>query len=104
MTTQSLGKSIKQVFDLVSTGILNSFVSLTDLIFGTIQRWIGLKGMPYIFVLPNLLIFGIFILFPMLLNFVYAFTGGTEFFIDQRPWVGTANFEQLLTCGKLSGS
>jgi alpha-1,4-digalacturonate transport system permease protein len=34
----------------------------------------------------------------MLLNFVYAFTGGTEFFIDQRPWVGTANFEQILTC------
>jgi alpha-1,4-digalacturonate transport system permease protein len=48
--------------------------------------------------LPNLLVFGIFILFPMLLNFVYAFTGSSEFFIDQRPWVGTANFEQLLTC------
>ena len=54
--------------------------------------------MPYIFVLPNLLIFGIFILLPMLLNFQYAFTGGTEFFPSQRPWVGTANFEQLLTC------
>ena len=54
--------------------------------------------MPYIFVLPNLLIFGIFILFPMLLNFIYAFTGGTAFFPDQRPWVGTANFERLLTC------
>jgi alpha-1,4-digalacturonate transport system permease protein len=54
--------------------------------------------MPYIFVLPNLLVFGIFILFPMLLNFFYAFTGGTQFFPAQRPWVGTANFEQLLTC------
>jgi alpha-1,4-digalacturonate transport system permease protein len=54
--------------------------------------------MPYVFVLPNLLVFGIFILFPMLLNFGYAFTGGTEFFLDQRQWVGTANFEQLLTC------
>jgi alpha-1,4-digalacturonate transport system permease protein len=66
--------------------------------FDGLQRIIGIRGMPYLFVLPNLLIFGIFILFPMLLNFVYAFTGGTEFFPDQRPWVGTANFEQLLTC------
>lgn len=74
------------------------FVWLTDVIFGTLQKWIGLKRMAYVFVLPNLLIFGIFILFPMLLNFVYAFTGGTDFFPGQRPWVGTANFEQLLTC------
>jgi len=69
-----------------------------ELVFDGLQRVIGIRGMPYLFVLPNLLIFGIFILFPMLLNFVYAFTGGTEFFPDQRPWVGTANFEQLLTC------
>jgi len=54
--------------------------------------------MPYIFVLPNLLIFGIFILFPMLLNFWYASTGGIEFFPAERTWVGSANFEQLLTC------
>jgi alpha-1,4-digalacturonate transport system permease protein len=98
MTIYSSGKSIKEVYDRVSNAILNFFVSILDYIFGTIQRWIGIGGMPYVFVLPNLLIFGIFILFPMLLNFVYAFTGGTAFFVDQRPWVGTANFEQLLTC------
>jgi alpha-1,4-digalacturonate transport system permease protein len=98
MTVYSSGKSIKDVYDRVSNAVLNFFISILDYIFGTIQRWIGIGGMPYVFVLPNLLIFGIFILFPMLLNFVYAFTGGTEFFVDQRPWVGTANFEQLLTC------
>ncbi|MBL7162577.1 MAG: sugar ABC transporter permease [Anaerolineales bacterium] len=98
MTVQSRGKSIKDIYDQVSSGILNFFVSIFDFIFGTLQRWIGIKGMPYVFVLPNLLIFGIFILFPMLLNFVYAFTGGTNFFPDQRPWVGTANFDQLMTC------
>ncbi|MBT4843474.1 MAG: sugar ABC transporter permease [Anaerolineae bacterium] len=98
MTVRSLAKSIKDTNEKISNAILNFFVSTFDLIFGTIQRWVGVRGMPYVFVLPNLLIFGIFILFPMLLNFVYAFTGGTEFFPDQRPWVGTANFEQLLTC------
>ncbi|MCJ7434329.1 MAG: sugar ABC transporter permease [Anaerolineales bacterium] len=63
-----------------------------------IQRLIGVRGMPYIFVLPNLLIFGIFILFPMLLNFAYAFTGGSSFSPFDRPWVGTNNFERLLAC------
>ena len=79
--------------------IYNIVTSLMDLIFGTLQRLIGVRGMPYVFVLPNLLIFGIFILFPMLLNFVYAFTGGPSFFPFSRPWVGTDNFERVLTCG-----
>ncbi len=87
-------KSIGQFFGSFYDG----FVSLLDLIFGTIQKIIGVKGMPYIFVLPNLLIFGIFILFPMLLNFVYAFTGGSAFFPGERPWVGTDNFGRLLAC------
>ena len=90
MTTQSPGNAIREGFSRISYGTNNFVISFLDLIFGTIQRWVGIKGMPYVFVLPNLLIFGIFILFPMLLNFVYAFTGGTEFFPDQRPWVGTA--------------
>ena len=98
MTTQSSGDAIRRGLDQVSYTTGNWFVSILDTIFGTIQRVVGIQGMPYIFVLPNLLVFGIFILFPMLLNFVYAFTGGSEFFLDQRPWVGTANFEQLLTC------
>ena len=98
MTTQSSSRSIKNGFSLVSQVIGNFIVSFFDLIFAPIQRLVGVNGMPYVFVLPNLLIFGIFILFPMLLNFVYAFTGGSEFYLDNRPWVGTANFEQLLSC------
>jgi alpha-1,4-digalacturonate transport system permease protein len=98
MTTQSSGDAIRRGLDQVSYTTTNWFISILDAIFGTIQRVVGIQGMPYIFVLPNLLVFGIFILFPMLLNFVYAFTGGSEFFLSQRPWVGTANFEQLLTC------
>jgi len=86
----------------VITGVFdrlyNLLISLLDLIFGTIQRILGVRGMPYIFVLPNLLIFGIFILFPMLLNFVYAFTGGVNFAPFERPWVGTGQFERLFDC------
>lgn len=100
-----LYKNLRKPFDWLSESLnwafarlLNLIVSIMDWIFGPLQRLIGIKGMPYVFVLPNLLIFGIFILFPMLMNFVYAFTGGTNFFPEQRAWVGTRNFEQLLTC------
>lgn len=63
-----------------------------------VQRLIGFKRMGYFFVLPNLLIFGIFILFPMLLNFYYAFTSGQSILPENRTWVGAVNLEQLLTC------
>jgi alpha-1,4-digalacturonate transport system permease protein len=89
---------IKEFIGNISNALSNFFVSATDLLFGTLQKIIGVKGMPYFFVLPNLLIFGIFILYPMILNFVYAFTGGPSFFPDQRPFVGTDNFERLFDC------
>ena len=85
-------------FGRIYSFFVNFAISAVDTVFSLLQRWLGIRRIPYIFVLPNLLIFGIFILFPMLLNFVYAFTGGTEFFPDRRPWVGTANFGQLLDC------
>jgi alpha-1,4-digalacturonate transport system permease protein len=75
-------------------GVMNTL----DLIFGNLQRAIGIRRMAYLFVLPNLLIFGLFVLFPMLLNFYYAFTGGTALFPQDRPFVGTQNFEQLFDC------
>jgi alpha-1,4-digalacturonate transport system permease protein len=101
MTVQSYRRTKQAIRDWIGrpfSALLNLVISAVDIVFSALQRWIGIRGVPYLFVLPNLLIFGIFILFPMLLNFVYAFTGGTEFFPDKRPGVGTANFEQLLTC------
>ncbi len=79
---------------LASSAILNAF----DFVMSPLQKRIGVRGMAYIFVLPNLLIFGIFILFPMLLNFYYAFTGGAELFPQNRPFIGTQNFQNLFSC------
>jgi alpha-1,4-digalacturonate transport system permease protein len=73
-------------------------VSLLDFVLEPLQRRFGVNRMAYFFVLPNLLIFGIFILLPMLLNFYYAFTGGTKLFPQDRPIVGTQNFETLFAC------
>ena len=96
-----LGQTMRRTINSVNGGlnsIYDLIISFTDTFFSALQRLIGIRGMPYIFVLPNLLIFGIFILFPMLLNFAYAFTGGSSFSPFDRPWIGTANFERLLDC------
>ena len=76
----------------------HGFISIFDFFLTPLQKLIGIKGVPYMFVLPNLLIFGIFILYPMVLNFAYAFTGGAAFFLDRRSFVGFRNFERIFDC------
>ena len=68
---------------------------LLGLVLEPLQRLIGVRRMPWVFLLPNLVIFGLFILFPMTLNVYYSTTGGTDLFPQDRPFVGTANYERL---------
>ncbi len=89
MTTTS-SRILSRIYEIV--------VNILDFVFGGLQRLVGANNMAYVFVLPNLLIFGIFILLPVILNFFYAFTGGTEFFLTERPYVGGQNFSQLFDC------
>jgi alpha-1,4-digalacturonate transport system permease protein len=72
MTTHSkknVWRSVGSFFNNGLSSLSNFVIDSMDVVFGALQRVVGLRGMPYIFVLPNLLIFGIFIVFPMLLNF-----------------------------------
>jgi len=62
------------------------------------QRLVGLKGMPYLFILPNLAFFGLFVIIPLFVNFVYSTTGGTELFMSKRPFVGGEHYTHLLDC------
>ncbi|MBN1657927.1 MAG: sugar ABC transporter permease [Anaerolineae bacterium] len=84
--------------DTLWNSFFSGLMGLGDLIFIPIQRLLGFKNMGYIFVLPNLLIFGIFILLPMLLNFYFGFTTGDSILPENRQFVGTANLEKLLSC------
>ena len=77
----------------------SALMNAVDLVMNPLQARLGVHKMGYIFVLPNLLIFSVFVLFPMTLNFYYAFTGGTQLFPQERTFVGTQNFEQLFDCG-----
>lgn len=63
-----------------------------------VQRLTGLRGVAWTFLLPNLLIFGLFTFLPIGLNVIYATTGGERILIADRPSVGAANFAELLNC------
>ncbi len=81
------------------TKLIDAFVSLCDILFNRIQKFTGVTGMAYVFLTPNMLVFSVFVLFPMLFNFVYTFTGSDKLFLQQRPYVGAANLERLFDCG-----
>jgi len=70
-----------------------------DWLVSRIEGIIGSKRMPYFFVVPNMLIFFLFILAPVLLNFWFGFTGGNSILPENRPWVGAENFQRLAQCG-----
>ena len=63
MTTVARNRPIRTVGSWIGQGlgkIWNVIVSALDFFFATLQNILGVKRMPYVFVLPNLLIFGIF--------------------------------------------
>lgn len=63
-----------------------------------LQRKIGIHRMAYVFLAPNMILFGLFVFLPVALAVAYAFTGGTEMLIWNRPFVGFENFSDLLSC------
>ena len=80
------------------TVLVEAIVSLFDGLFARVQSFTGVTGMAYIFVAPNMIVFSVFVLFPMVFNFFYTFTGSDKLFLDQRPYVGAANLERLFDC------
>jgi alpha-1,4-digalacturonate transport system permease protein len=64
-----------------------------------LQRLIGERRMPYVFLLPNLIFFGLFVFVPIAINFVYSVTGGPALFPSERPYVGAGQYAYLFDCG-----
>ena len=86
------------IIDSLTRPLLLLLVTAVDRVLSLLQHRIGINKMGYFFVLPNLLIFGIFVLFPMLLNIYYSMTSGNKLYLQDRPFVGLGNFETLFDC------
>jgi alpha-1,4-digalacturonate transport system permease protein len=60
------------------------------------QKLAGAGPMPYLFLLPNLLIFGIYTFAPLFINVGFSFTEGQSINFSDRPFAGTDNWSRLL--------
>lgn len=74
------------------------FFNLFEPLFRLGQRVLGIQRLGWLFVAPNLLVFALFCFLPILINVVYATTGGVHLMPLQRPFTGTENFQILFEC------
>ena len=72
---------------------------LVDLPMRAIQRLIGERRMAYVFLLPNLAFFSLFVFAPLIINVVFSVTGGAGLFPSERPFVGGQQYAYLFDCG-----
>jgi len=63
-----------------------------------VQKTIGIKRMPWIFLIPNLTAVLLFALLPVFINIFYSVTGSDRLYPTDRPFIGMANYETLLDC------
>jgi alpha-1,4-digalacturonate transport system permease protein len=64
-----------------------------------LQRLLGVRRIAWVFLAPNLIVFGLFTFLPIILNFAYATTSGGNILLGERPFIGGENFRTLLACG-----
>ena len=60
------------------------------------QRLAGATGLPYFFLLPNMLVFGLFTFAPLFINVGFSVTEGQSIIFEQREWAGDNNLQRLL--------
>ena len=78
--------------------LLALFFNLFEPLFRLGQKWLGLSRLGWLFVGPNLVVFGLFTFLPIVINFIYATTGGVQLMPLERPFTGVENFVTLFEC------
>ncbi|AOO82359.1 sugar ABC transporter permease [Bosea vaviloviae] len=63
-----------------------------------LQRLLGERRMAYVFLLPNLVFFSLFVFLPLIINVVFSVTGGAALFPSERPYVGGGQYAYLFDC------
>ena len=65
-----------------------------------LQRALRVPRIGWVFVVPNLVVLGLFTFLPIVIDFYYAFTGGAELYPSQRPFTGLDNLQTLFDCDR----
>jgi alpha-1,4-digalacturonate transport system permease protein len=72
---------------------------LIEPVMAGLQKGLGARRMPWVFLVPNLLSVLLFSLLPVFINVFYSVTGSDRLFPADRPFVGGTNYQILLDCG-----
>jgi hypothetical protein len=94
-------EDVSAAASLVS-GPWTAFVKLVDVPMRRLQALIGQRNMPYMFLLPNLVFFGVFVFLPLAIKVWYSVTGGSALFLGQRPYVDPSNTPICSTAALIS--
>lgn len=75
-----------------------ALLDAVDVPMRALQRLVGVPRIGWLFVAPNLAILGLFTFVPIVINFYFAFTGGTQLYPSERPFTGVDNLRTLFAC------
>lgn len=80
-----------------SGGFWDQLVSIIGWPLEATQKIAGVTGLPYLFLLPNFFIFGLYTFAPLFVNVGFSVTEGQSILFSERPYTGAQNFERLLS-------
>lgn len=78
--------------------IITPIMRIVEIPMLALQRLLGINRLAWAFLLPNLVLFGLFAFLPVIVNVFYATTGGDNVLLVDRPYVGARNFKNLMDC------
>lgn len=90
--------SARAQFAAATVSLITLPARIVEPMMSGLQRLIGIKRMPWAFLLPNLLAVVLFALVPVIVNVYYSLSGSDRLFPWDRPFVGGANYQSLLDC------
>jgi len=90
---------IKAQFANTAGGIAMLPARIVEPLMTGLQKLLGIKRMPWVFLIPNLLAVTLFSLLPVAVNVYYSVTGSDRLYPSERPFIGGFNYETLFDCG-----
>jgi len=75
----------------------DQFVSVIGWPIEMTQRISGATGLPYLFLLPNMIVFGLFTFAPLFINIGFSVTEGQSILFSERAFAGLDNARRLLS-------
>lgn len=98
MTAPSLSRPPQPRLRAAGGRLLAALLGLPERPMRWLQARFGIGRLAWLFVGPNLVVFGLFTFLPIVIDVLYAVTGSARILPAERPYVGTQNFQALLAC------